>query len=115
MSLDDLREQMAADWFDPAGLFVAVTNDEPSADERVLGFHWTKVHPGSLGEVYVIAVDPDANIRGLGAPLTRAGLDHLAATGQRDVMLYVEGDNMRARRLYERMGFRTVLTSVVYG
>jgi mycothiol synthase len=115
MTLEDLRQQMAEDWFDPAGLFVAVTYDETLSDEKVLGFHWTKVHPDQLGEVYVLAVDPDSGVRRLGAPLTRAGLDHLAAAGQHEVMLYVEGDNERARRLYERIGFRTALTSVVYG
>ena len=91
----------------------------------VLGFHWTKIHhddptPGPegpstpLGEVYVIGVDPAAGIRGLGAPLTTAGLDHLRTRGVRTVMLYVEGDNDRALRLYERFGFRVHVTNTVY-
>jgi ribosomal protein S18 acetylase RimI-like enzyme len=29
-------------------------------------------------------------------------------------MLYVEGDNDRAIRLYERFGFRTAVTNAVY-
>ncbi len=123
MTIDDLHEQMAEEWFDPAGLLVAVADAGPgeSGDtvestgaDRLLGFHWTKVHPGSLGEVYVLAVDPESPVRGLGTPLTRAGLAHLAATGQRAVMLYVEGDNDRARHLYERMGFEAWTTNVVY-
>ena len=127
MTLDDLHAQMAEGWFDPAGLLVAVTPPErgdptdtldtveSTGTERLLGFHWTKVHPGGLGEVYVLAVDPDSPVRGLGAPLTSAGLAHLAGAGLRTVMLYVEGDNDRARRLYERMGFETWNTNVVYG
>ena len=58
-----------------------------------------------LGEIYVIAVDPDFHGLGLGRALTLAGLDHLA---RRDVtvgMLYVEADNTAALRLYEQLGF----------
>jgi mycothiol synthase len=48
--------------------------------ERLLGFHWTKVHadkPG-LGEVYVVGVDPVAQGMGLGRTLTVVGMDWLA-------------------------------------
>ncbi len=93
--------------------------------ERLLGFHWTKVHrrdptPGAsggqapVGEVYVLGVDPRSGVRGLGAPLTAIGLDHLAGQGLDTVMLYVEGDNERALRLYRRFGFVDYLTNVVY-
>jgi mycothiol synthase len=38
----DLHVRMAEPWFDPAGFLVAV---EDSGDgERMIGFHWTKVH-----------------------------------------------------------------------
>ncbi len=73
----------------------------------------------SVGEVYVLGVDPSARVagapvRGLGAPLTAAGLAYLAARGQHRVLLYVEGDNVKALNLYSRMGFRTVTSDVVY-
>jgi mycothiol synthase len=121
MDLDGLRERMAEDWFDPAGFFLAVTDDasQPSGD-RVLGFHWTKVHesvaglPGPAGEIYVLGVDPAAGVRGLGGPLTLAGLDYLRGRDLRTVLLYVEGDNDRAVKLYERFGFSTFLSNVVY-
>ena len=121
LDLVELRAEMAQDWFDPAGFFLAVTDDasEPSGD-RLLGFHWTKVHesvpglPGPAGEIYVLGVDPAAGVRGLGGPLTSVGLAYLLARGLNTVMLYVEGDNERAVRLYERFGFSTFLTNVVY-
>ena len=59
----DIAERRAEPWFDPAGLFMAV--DERT--DKLLGFHWTKVHGDDLGEVYVVGVDPAAQGRGLGA------------------------------------------------
>ena len=130
LDLPGLREEMAEDWFDPAGFFLAVADVEPGGElgrtgGRVLGFHWTKVHRedptpgqhgdrGPVGEVYVLGVDPESGMRGLGGPLTAIGLDHLARQGLHTVMLYVEGDNERALRLYRRFGFTTQLTSAVY-
>ena len=42
-TIDDLHVRMREPWFDPAGFLVAV---EPGPDgvERMIGFHWTKVH-----------------------------------------------------------------------
>ncbi|AVL99659.1 mycothiol synthase [Gordonia iterans] len=102
-----LDDRTGADWFDPAGLFLAVDADS----RQLLGFHWTKVHPASetggdpLGEVYVVAVDPGAQGRGLGGLLTLAGLHHLAGRDLREVQLYVEGDNAAALATYRRLGF----------
>lgn len=100
MDLLELGERMAEPWFDPAGLIVA-----DDGHGRVLGFHWTKQHSADLGEVYVVAIDPAAQGRGLGRVLTLAGLRHLAGLGVAEVMLYVESDNLPARSLYERLGF----------
>ncbi|MCP2166099.1 mycothiol synthase [Goodfellowiella coeruleoviolacea] len=108
MSEADLRERQRETWFDPAGFLLAV--DE---QDRLRGFHWTKVHPapagtagdGAMGEVYVVGVDPDAQGGGLGTALTLAGLHHLREQGIRQVMLYVEADNAPAVHVYERMGF----------
>jgi mycothiol synthase len=70
----DFAERRGEPWFDPGGLFMAV--DEGT--DKLLGFHWTKVHTGDLGEVYIVGVDPAAQGRGLGATLTLIGLHHLA-------------------------------------
>jgi mycothiol synthase len=98
----DLEARMAEPWFDPAGFLV---HDE---DGRLAGFCWTKVHAHErppLGEIFVIAVDPDFAGRGLGRGLVVAGLDHLAGLGLRDAILYVESSNTPARRLYDDLGF----------
>jgi mycothiol synthase len=99
MDADDLAARMAEEWFDPAGLLVADDGD------RLLAFHWTKQHDAELGEVYVVAVDPQAQGRGLGRTLILAGLHHLARLGAAEVLLYVESDNAPAVRVYGGLGF----------
>ncbi|MFL6114865.1 MAG: mycothiol synthase, partial [Catenulispora sp.] len=83
----DLDERMAEPWFDPAGFLIA------ERDGRMIGFHWTKEHPGGLGEVYVLGVDPAAGGRGVGRALLLAGLRHLRTEGDTEVELYVEADH----------------------
>ncbi|HVV77329.1 MAG TPA: mycothiol synthase [Mycobacteriales bacterium] len=101
-TLDDIRAREDESWFDPAGFFLA------EADNRIVGFHWTKVHEkpgGDLGEVYVIGVDPSMQGRGLGEALLLHGLAHLRDRRLATVLLYVEADNRGAIALYERHGF----------
>lgn len=110
----DLAARLAEPWFDPAGFFLAI--DEHS--RSVIGFHWTKVHDGSLGEVYVLAVDPAAQGRGLGRVLTLVGIDYLARrlSGARnpEVMLYVESDNAAAVATYRGLGFTVAGVDTAY-
>lgn len=96
-----VHARMAEPWFSADGLRVL------ELDGRIAGFCWTKVHdePEPVGEIYVIGLDPDFAGRGLGGPLTAAGLEWLAARGLPTAMLYVEADNTPARRLYDRLGF----------
>jgi mycothiol synthase len=97
---DDLQARIDEPWFDPAGFLLA------ERDGELLGYHWTKVHPDGLGEVYVLGVAPTAQGLGLGGALLVRGLRHLRAGGCPEVLLYVDGDNPGAIRLYERAGFR---------
>jgi len=101
-SLDTLREREKQPWFDASGLLLH------ERDGELAGFCWTKVHAGenpALGEIYVVAVDPAFQGRGLGRALTIAGLDHLAARGLDVAMLYVDVENQAALRLYDVLGF----------
>jgi mycothiol synthase len=108
-SANDLAVREAEPWFDPAGFFLAWR--EEAAGPRLLGFHWTKVHPAGetddqpIGEVYVLGIDPDAQGLGLGRALTDLGLAHLRRAGLSHVLLYVEEENTTAVTLYERTGF----------
>jgi mycothiol synthase len=108
-TVEQVLQREAQPWFDPAGFLLAVDDED-----RLLGFHWTKIHPNRLGEVYVLGVDPAQQGRGLGRALTLAGLRHLRERGMRSVMLYVEGDNAPAIRTYEKLGFQHRDTDVAY-
>ncbi len=95
-----LADRIRQDWFDPEGFLLAWEGS------GLVAFCWTKVHPGSLGEIYVIAVDPDHRGRSLGTWLTLEGLwylhRHRKATS---AMLYVDAANWSATGMYERLGF----------
>ena len=107
-SAADLAARQAEDWWDPAGLILA----EDAGG--VVGFHWTKRHDDTTGEVYVLGVHPRAAGRRLGALLLDAGLAHLAAGGNTRVILYVDAGNAPAVALYERSGFAIVHTDTLY-
>ena len=99
---DDLRLRISESWFDPSGFRIH------EVDGRIAAFCWTKLHhelDPVIGEIYVIAVDPDFHGQGLGKQLTLAGLDSIADRGIAEANLYVDADNVAAVGLYERLGF----------
>ncbi|HET6530437.1 MAG TPA: mycothiol synthase [Actinoplanes sp.] len=104
----DLELREAEPWFDPAGFLLAV-----DVEDRLLGFHWTKVQDG-LGEVYVLGVDPGGHRKGLGRALSVAGLRHLTDRGLTTAILYVDESNRAAVGLYESLGFARWSADVSY-
>ncbi len=113
----ELAERRKRDWFEADGLLMAWRGD------RCVGFHWTKWHAHDsdetpahepVGEVYVLAVAPEAQDAGLGRALLLAGLRHLHARGCRQAILYVDCASEGAVKLYESEGFTVAYREVCY-
>ena len=97
--LDTLVARTREPWFDADGFRIS------ESDGRISGFCWTKMHPDGIGEIYVIAADPDFAGHGLGSKLTIAGLAWLAEHGATTGMLYVDTSNDAAVAMYRKLGF----------
>ncbi|WP_258003884.1 GNAT family N-acetyltransferase [Fischerella thermalis] len=73
-----------------------------------------KLHSqNSLGEIYMIAVDPDYQSRGIGSALVEFALDWMKAAGMSVAMVETRGDpgHSPAHCTYEKLGFGLFLTA----
>jgi ribosomal protein S18 acetylase RimI-like enzyme len=61
-----------------------------------------------MGEIYMIAVDPDFQGQGIGSALTEFALDQMKKAGMSVAMVETGGDpgHAPARRTYEKIGFK---------
>ena len=122
-SEDDLKVRLNESWFDEKGFFIAEDRGE------LIGFCWTKIHGAhthshtgedddhghdALGEIYVLAVNPDYKGQGMGRDLTISGLNYLKYQGLNNVMLYVGVKNKPAFNLYKSLGFNEFGSDVMY-
>ncbi|MBF2009519.1 MAG: GNAT family N-acetyltransferase [Chlorogloeopsis fritschii C42_A2020_084] len=74
-----------------------------------VGFVAVKLHfESNLGEIYMIAVDPDYQRRGIGTALAEFALDWMKVAGMSVAMVETGGDpgHAPARYTYEKLGFR---------
>lgn len=77
-------------------------------DGYVAGFVAVKLHRStSVGEIYMLAVDPTLQNTGIGTDLTRLALDRISEAGMTTAMVDSGGDpgHAPARRTYEKAGF----------
>ena len=101
-TLNDLRTRIEEPWFDPSGFLLICEDDE------IVASCWTKIHelsPERFGEIYVIAVSPNHQGRGLGAVALSHGICSLRSRGVKTIKLFVDESNIGAQRLYQRFGF----------
>lgn len=83
-------------------VWVAIDSDS------TVGFVAVKLHSdSSMGEIYMIAVDPDYQRQGIGAALIEFALNWMKAAGMSVAMVETGGDpgHAPARCIYEKMGF----------
>lgn len=100
-SMADITQRMAQDWYDPLGLFVI------RQGSSVEGLCWTKVHPDSVGEIYLVAVSAGLTGHGVGRALVEHGVRYLKTQkGCAEVIVYSESANSSALALYEGVGFK---------
>ncbi len=112
-TVDTLHAHMADAWFDPATFLLGFDAD------GLAGFNWLKWHhpaddDPSLGEIYVIGVDPRTQGSGLGKALAIDGLDLMHHRGASVGMLFVAADNAPAIALYRSLGFAVHRTDRAY-
>ncbi|BAZ11905.1 hypothetical protein NIES4071_37330 [Calothrix sp. NIES-4071] len=84
-------------------VWVAIDSDS------IVGFVAVKLHlEDSMGEIYMIAVDPDYQRRGIGAALTQFALLWMKEKGMCIAMVETGGDpgHAPARCTYEKVGFK---------
>lgn len=82
----------------------------------LIGWVAARLHEVSeIGEVYMIAVDPKAQNKGVGKALTETATEWLGEAGMRVAMIETGGDDGHApaRRVYENAGY-TALPAVRY-
>lgn len=79
-----------------------------SEDVATIGFVAVRLHPASkMGEIYMIAVDPAYQRRGIGTALTDFALAWMKGAGMTVAMVETGDDpgHAPARRTYEKSGF----------
>jgi mycothiol synthase len=99
---EEFLQLTATPWFDEAGFLVL------EREEEIVGFCWTKMHPGGDGEIYRIGVVPGYQGLGLGRSLLFAGFQHLEAQSEvKRATLWVDNANTNAVTLYTSIGMST--------
>ncbi|MCC6622938.1 MAG: GNAT family N-acetyltransferase [Deltaproteobacteria bacterium] len=108
-----LYRQMHPDWradqraavtaaCDELSVWVAIEGDRPA------GFVAVKLHEAAkMGEIYMIAVDPDHQRKGIARALADIAVEHMRQAGMTLVMIETGGDpgHAPARAAYEALGY----------
>lgn len=83
-------------------------------DGRIAGFALSERRRAGFGHVALLAVAPDEAGRGVGRALLAEALRRFAAEGLSGAEIDVAGDNPRALRLYESVGFQSLHRTDAY-
>ncbi len=94
--VDDLLQN------EPENIWLAVLGG------TLVGFVGLRLHPDDqMGEIYIIAVSPDHQRKGISTALMRHAEEQIRASGAKMIMVETIGDSGHepARRAYEAFGF----------
>lgn len=98
MTVEGFRSLMGLAWFDPGGVHVA------RSAERIVGFCVTKQAEPAVGEVYLLAVDPELAGSGVGRALAQRGFSTMSNHGAVTAHAWVDAANHPAVALYQAFG-----------
>ena len=105
MTVDGFGAMSDSEWFDADGVVVARNAI------GIAGFCVARADVGGVGEVHLLAVDPDSAGSGCGMMLASAGFEWLARQGATTAVVWVDDTNHAAVGLYRKLGlaedFRT--------
>ena len=88
---------------EPQNIWLAVVGQE------LAGFMGIRIHAeDQMGEIYIIAVSPNHQRKGIGQQLMQFAEQHIRAAGMKMIMVETIGDagHEPARRAYEAFGFK---------
>lgn len=109
--LDGLRPQDRATRYDFGRMDLAGPYTLVAVDHGAVQGHITvgrsRDEELAGGEIWALYVDPPHWGAGVGGALIAAGCDRLSRAGHGRASLWVLSDNLRARKFYERSGWRT--------
>lgn len=77
-------------------------------DESIVGFCAARSLPDGLGEIHMLAVDPDFQRQGIATALSERAVDWMRSVGVSVAMVETGGDpgHAPARQAYEKLGFQ---------
>ena len=101
---DDWRQHQAGDVRRACSAYETLVAER---DGRVVGFTAVDLREGDEGEIYMVAVAPDAQGAGIGTQLTNAAIDVIRAAGKRVAIVGTGADpgHAPARATYRKAGF----------
>lgn len=119
MSIEPLEEgyeRFLRTQIDRDGVVLLVAARQRGGDETVVGYllgsledrDWSDLRD-ACGKIHDVCVDESVRRRGVASHLVEEAVAHLTAMGAPRVVLMAAWRNGRARRLFERLGFRPTM------
>ncbi|MDK2871028.1 MAG: hypothetical protein PWQ16_380 [bacterium] len=91
---------------DPEGFLVAFKDSEPIGFISCHSNWWDSKLEKVVGEIHEFVVSPSFQGKGIGSKLFEESIKYLRNKGRNTVGLWVGEENDKARRSYEKRGFR---------